>query len=57
MAHKITWTGLLPWFPSPSRGSDNYLLGASLALKYIFDVHPEDKFACMADVGWITGHT
>lgn len=27
-------------------------------MKYIFDIHPEtDKFACMADVGWITGHT
>ncbi|KII86049.1 hypothetical protein PLICRDRAFT_700814 [Plicaturopsis crispa FD-325 SS-3] len=24
---------------------------------YVFDVHPEDRFACMADVGWITGHT
>ncbi|KAF8336875.1 acetate--CoA ligase [Cantharellus anzutake] len=34
-----------------------YLLGAALTVKYVFDVHPEDKFACMADVGWITGHT
>lgn len=34
-----------------------YLLGALLTVKYIFDVHPEDKFACMADIGWITGHT
>ncbi|KAK9900257.1 acetate--CoA ligase [Cystobasidium minutum MCA 4210] len=34
-----------------------YLLGAATTLKYVFDVHPEDKFACMADVGWITGHT
>ncbi|KAF8913539.1 acetate--CoA ligase [Mucidula mucida] len=34
-----------------------YLLGAALTLKYVFDVHPDDKFACMADVGWITGHT
>jgi acetyl-CoA synthetase len=34
-----------------------YLLGAAITLKYVFDVHPEDKFACMADVGWITGHT
>ena len=34
-----------------------YLLGAYLTVKYVFDVHPEDKFACMADVGWITGHT
>ncbi|KAF8802010.1 acetate--CoA ligase [Phlegmacium glaucopus] len=34
-----------------------YLLGAAMTVKYVFDVHPDDKFACMADVGWITGHT
>ena len=34
-----------------------YILGAALTVKYAFDVHPEDRFACMADVGWITGHT
>jgi len=34
-----------------------YLLGAALTLKFVFDIHPGDKFACMADVGWITGHT
>jgi acetyl-CoA synthetase len=34
-----------------------YLLGAALTLKNVFDVHPEDKFACMADIGWITGHS
>jgi hypothetical protein len=34
-----------------------YLLGATLTVKYVFDLHPDDKFACMADVGWITGHT
>lgn len=34
-----------------------YLLGAALTLKYVFDVHPDDRFACMADIGWITGHT
>jgi acetyl-CoA synthetase len=34
-----------------------YLLGAALTVKYVFDVHPDDRFACMADVGWITGHT
>ena len=34
-----------------------YLLGAALTVKYVFDVHPTDRFACMADVGWITGHT
>lgn len=34
-----------------------YLLGAYLTVKYVFDVHEDDRFACMADVGWITGHT
>ncbi|EIW68093.1 hypothetical protein TREMEDRAFT_45054 [Tremella mesenterica DSM 1558] len=34
-----------------------YLLGALITVKYVFDVHPADRFACMADVGWITGHT
>ena len=34
-----------------------YLLGAALTVKYVFDVHPGDRFACMADVGWITGHS
>jgi len=34
-----------------------YLLCAALTVKYVFDVHPDDKFACMADIGWITGHT
>ncbi|KDE09541.1 acetyl-coenzyme A synthetase [Microbotryum lychnidis-dioicae p1A1 Lamole] len=37
--------------------SAGYLLGAFMTLKYVFDVHPDDKYACMADVGWITGHT
>ncbi|KAF9405005.1 acetyl-CoA synthetase, partial [Podila epigama] len=34
-----------------------YLLGAAATVKYVFDFHPDDIFACMADVGWITGHT
>ena len=34
-----------------------YLLCAALTVKYVFDIHPDDKFACMADIGWITGHT
>ncbi|KAI9320751.1 acetyl-coenzyme A synthetase [Dichotomocladium elegans] len=34
-----------------------YLLGASATVKYIFDYHENDIFACMADIGWITGHT
>ncbi|KAH9984138.1 hypothetical protein BJV77DRAFT_1062270 [Russula vinacea] len=34
-----------------------YLLGVALTHKYVFDVHPDDRYACMADVGWITGHS
>ena len=25
--------------------------------KYIQDIHPEDVYWCMADIGWITGHS
>ncbi len=30
-----------------------------LPLQYAFDYHPErgDVFACVADIGWITGHS
>jgi acetyl-CoA synthetase len=34
-----------------------YLLMAALTFYYVFDFHEGDRFACMADVGWITGHT
>ncbi|OBZ86091.1 Acetyl-coenzyme A synthetase [Choanephora cucurbitarum] len=34
-----------------------YLLGAASTVKYIFDYHEGDIHACMADIGWITGHT
>lgn len=34
-----------------------YILGALMTVKYVFDVHEDDRFACMADIGWITGHT
>ncbi|KAI0342470.1 acetyl-coenzyme a synthetase [Trametopsis cervina] len=34
-----------------------FLLGAAMSVKYVFDTHPEDRFGCMADLGWITGHT
>ena len=26
-------------------------------MQYVFDHHPGDVFACVADLGWITGHT
>jgi acetyl-CoA synthetase len=34
-----------------------YLVNAALTHKYTFDVHPDDRYACVADIGWITGHT
>lgn len=34
-----------------------YILGATITCKYVFDIHPGDVYACMADVGWITGHS
>ncbi|KAJ3109127.1 acetyl-CoA synthetase, partial [Physocladia obscura] len=37
--------------------SAGYLLGAMISTKYIFDLHPGDIHGCMADVGWITGHS
>jgi len=34
-----------------------YLLMAAITHKYVFDYHEGDIYACMADVGWITGHS
>lgn len=34
-----------------------YLLYASLTHKWTFDIRPSDIYACVADVGWITGHS
>ncbi|XP_056150309.1 acetyl-coenzyme A synthetase 2-like, mitochondrial isoform X2 [Lampris incognitus] len=34
-----------------------YLLYALLTHKYVFNYHDGDVFGCVADIGWITGHT
>lgn len=34
-----------------------YLTYAAITLKYVFDYQPDDVYACVADIGWITGHT
>ncbi len=34
-----------------------YLAYAAGTSKFIQDIHPEDVYWCMADIGWITGHT
>ena len=34
-----------------------YILGATMTMKWIFDIKEEDVYWCAADVGWITGHS
>jgi acetyl-CoA synthetase len=37
--------------------SGGYLAYAAGTSKIIQDIHPEDVYWCMADIGWITGHS
>ena len=37
--------------------SAGYLLYAMLTHKYVFDYREDDVYACVADIGWITGHS
>jgi len=37
--------------------SAGYLLYAKMTHKYIFDLKDDDVYACVADAGWITGHS
>ena len=34
-----------------------YLVYAAMTHHYVFDVHDDDIYACVADIGWVTGHT
>ncbi|MEK6222417.1 MAG: AMP-binding protein, partial [Chloroflexota bacterium] len=34
-----------------------YLAYAAGTSKFVQDIHPEDVYWCMADIGWITGHS
>lgn len=34
-----------------------YLAYATGTAKYVQDIHPTDVYWCMADIGWITGHS
>uniref|UniRef100_A0A8K9WQP2 Acetyl-coenzyme A synthetase n=1 Tax=Oncorhynchus mykiss TaxID=8022 RepID=A0A8K9WQP2_ONCMY len=34
-----------------------YLLYTSLTHRYVFNYHDGDVFGCVADIGWITGHS
>ncbi|MEM7032826.1 MAG: acetate--CoA ligase [Chloroflexota bacterium] len=38
-------------------GTGGYLAYAAGTSKYVQDIHPEDVYWCMADIGWITGHS
>ncbi|MAS98412.1 MAG: acetate--CoA ligase [Kiritimatiellaceae bacterium] len=37
--------------------SAGYLLYTMLTHKYVFDYKEDDVYACVADIGWITGHS
>ena len=37
--------------------SGGYLLGATMTMKWVFDLKDEDTFWCTADIGWVTGHS
>ena len=37
--------------------SGGYLAYAAGTSKYVQDIRPEDVYWCMADIGWITGHS
>uniref|UniRef100_A0A6Q2Z8Z2 Acetyl-coenzyme A synthetase n=1 Tax=Esox lucius TaxID=8010 RepID=A0A6Q2Z8Z2_ESOLU len=34
-----------------------YLLYSALTHQYVFDYQPGDVFGCVADIGWVTGHS
>ncbi len=34
-----------------------YLVYTALTHEYVFDIHDDDVYACVADIGWITGHS
>ena len=38
-------------------GIGGYLAYATATSKFVQDIHPEDVYWCMADIGWITGHS
>ena len=38
-------------------GIGGYLAYVTGTSKYFQDIHPEDVYWCMADIGWITGHS
>jgi acetyl-CoA synthetase len=37
--------------------STRYLLQQALTTKHVFNLQEGDIYACVADIGWITGHS
>lgn len=40
-----------------SHSSAGYLLYAAVTQRHVFNYSPGDVFSCVADIGWITGHS
>lgn len=40
-----------------THSTGGYLSYVAWTSKHILDIHPEDVYWCMADIGWITGHS
>ncbi len=40
-----------------AHGTAGYLLYAAVTHKYVFDYREGDIYACVADIGWVTGHS
>ena len=38
-------------------GNGGYLSYVAATSKYVLDIQPDDVYWCMADIGWITGHS
>lgn len=38
-------------------GTGGYLAYTTATSKFVQDIHPNDVYWCMADIGWITGHS
>jgi len=38
-------------------GIAGYLSYVTATSKWVLDIHPDDVYWCMADIGWITGHS
>jgi acetyl-CoA synthetase len=34
-----------------------YMVGATMTMRWVFDIKPSDIYWCTADIGWVTGHS